>query len=210
MVLIPRSRALDEGHVLRCLAIGRPEDFPFRRAALSGQAFHHEIGDDVRALAECQIFEVRRVVGTPARGDDDGPDIDGEILLAHSHIDGPGRREFGQRQHVLIGECLPIQDMEGRPGGVVRIIQGFGGSDVHVEVVGPLRTELIRDGIIQGMVSRDVTRTFPDPRSEITRGAHDFLHGGQRVHGDPGISLDAADVDLEAAGGRTHFGEVLM
>ena len=75
MVVVPRARALDEGHIGRRLAVRGPRDLATGGAVGRGHPLQLHVGDHVVAVGVGQGVELGGVVGVPAGSDDHGADL---------------------------------------------------------------------------------------------------------------------------------------
>ncbi len=126
MVLVPRSGTLHERHVLRLLAVGRPNDLPAGGAPLAANLSIMTLVITFGISPESQVVELGGIVRSPAGRHDDGPDLDLDLFLCHVQINSPGWTDLRQFRGVGIGQGLSIEDIIGRISHIMRQIERLG------------------------------------------------------------------------------------
>ena len=88
VVLITGPGALHKSDLGNVLAVGGAHNLALGRPILRRVPLHHDIGDNVRILAEAQVIQSSRIVGLPAGRPHDGADLGGEGPRLHVELDG--------------------------------------------------------------------------------------------------------------------------
>jgi len=86
---LPRPDTVDPRDVLRMLLVGRAQGLPFERPCGAQQAFVVQAGDHVLDLTVAVVTPQPGVEYLVARGQDDGPHVDLDLLGLLMQIDGP-------------------------------------------------------------------------------------------------------------------------
>ena len=209
MIAVTRTGALDEGDILRLLAV-LAHDPAAGRALRVGHALEFDVGDDVVEAVVPVGLDLGRVVRLPAGGPDHGARRELDLALGHLEIDG-----------VIFARVLGLLRVVGADDA--RVDHVLHRMRHHMRQVGALAlghavvvlvVELGLDGLAAvaatGAVVVDITwRQFH--RRGIRAGlALDVGHLGHRDDGQVRVHLGPALVDLQPAGGMTQLGEVLV
>ena len=210
VVFVARPGALDEGDVLRFLAVRGAQQFAAGGAVRIGEALEFQAGDDVIETVITVRLYLRRIVGFPASRPDHRADFQLDRLGRHIEVDGivfargfgllaVRRADDGRVEHVAL-----------RIGHRVRQIGGARfGKTVFVRIAN-LRLHRFGAFAAGGAVLVDVTRRYFEGDGVIAALPAHRNHFGLGQHAHVAVGLEPAQVDFQPAGRVAHLGEIAV
>ena len=210
MILVARTGALDEGDVLRLLAIRRPQDLAAGRTMRIGQALEFERSDHVGEAVVAIGLDFRRVVGLPAGGPDHGARLDFNGFRLHREIDGAVFARCLRLVCIRRADERGIEHVALRIGHRMRQVGRLHFVHAVVERVWYLGRDSLAAGAARGAVLVDVARGDVHRCAVVAALAGNRADLGQREHADVAVRFDAAQIDLEAASRVAELGEIAV
>ena len=207
--------ALDEGDLLRFLAVGGAHDVTAGGAGGVEQALVLQRGDDVGVFASAVLLVHGPVHEVITGGGDDAADLFRDELILHLVIDGLCGAHLGADAAFARGQLFAVLRVDAGAFGNglrERDVDGRGLADVLIEVVGHvLGGALFRAGAAAGALGPvNVGGALFDGDVEVADIAGHVLNLGARVEGDVGILGHVHHLGAENAGGTVNGGEGLV
>ena len=210
VVLVTRSRTLDEGDCLNLFAIRRSLDLAGCRPIGRRKPFHHDVRDHVGRCAEAEAVDLLGVEGLPSRGPNHRLDFHLNRLGFHVQIDGVIRAggqalaTFSARAHAVVDD-----ELHG-VGHLERQINRLSGSHAVIEFVRSLDGASFHTVAAGSALVIDPARVASDGGLVPPRFAGDALHLSESQALDARAGPDAPDVNFHPAAGRAELREVLV
>src|SRR3990167_6655745 len=180
MIAVARTGALNEGDVLRFLAVGRPHQLAAGRTERVQHALELDAGDHVGVTVVAVRLDLVRVVRLPAGGPDHGTDLELDRLFLHAEIDGVVLARALRLLGVRRADDRGVDHVALRIGHGKRQVRRLDFVHVVIERIRNLRAHRCGAFAAGGAVLVHVTRRYFDAGGIVAGLAGNHTYLGQR------------------------------
>ena len=207
MVLVTRARALHKGHGVGGPAVRKTDDAAARGAESRSQTLHLHVGNAVFHRTRAQIGQTGHVIGLPARGHHDGAHVQLNLVLFFRKI-----KKFIARhpRRVGLGQGGGVQHIAAGEGEGHGFIQALALGKAQIEFAGSFAFQAGGQQAEVHIVGRGAARAQADPHAVVALAAREPRDFGHGQAFDARVFPDALELDFQAAGGGTEFGEIFV